>query len=128
MPTKKRAQKELPLKPPPPNLGILPSQRPGPATALTPYGDVWFVAFGGGEPPWGELARWIPAFEKVHGKELLVAAFRRYCSQASAQFASVTRFANTLGMWVGTVADPRDPLAQRPGETLDQYQDRLSYL
>jgi len=115
-------------KAPPPHLGILPSKRPGEPTPLTPYGDIWFTATGGGEPPWGQMARWLIPLQRVHGQPELAARFARYCASVPGQYLSVTRFANTVGAWAtntsGTARRSWDD--PQPGESVDAYIARLA--
>lgn len=111
-----------------PHLGVRPSSRPGPATDLTEYGDIWFDAYEGSEPPWGEMGRVLLPWEKPLGRSEVLRRFRIYCAETPARFASATRFGNTIGTWIKSTkqAAAADPMEQMPGESLDAYTARLA--
>ena len=76
-------------------------------TWATPYAIVWRDRFGG-EPPWGQLARYIKPLQEKHGVEITVAAFIRFCAEADPKFVSLARFNQTFGTWLPE--EPRTPL------------------
>lgn len=72
-------------------------------TWLTPFANVW-TEFYGGTPPFGEMASALarkPSKDQPSVRELPDGPerFRRYCLATDARYASVSRFAQTVGAW-----------------------------
>ena len=86
---------------------------------------------------WSEISQGIPSYAKL-GRQLkplvdargwgeVRPAWRRFLKSVEPRFLSAPRFVETFGAWTHDV-ESRDPLVIRPGESLDQYQQRLAAL
>lgn len=77
-----------------PKGGFLPIGRP---SWLSPYAQVWREELEG-EPPWGQMAKFLAPLEKKFGAAEVANALRRYLREAGV-YVSVARFSQTFGLW-----------------------------
>lgn len=87
-------------------------------TWLTPFGDDWREAYGG-EPSWGEMAKVLKLPVDTLGVEEVRTRWRMYLGMTEGQYASPTRFAQTIGVWTEEAAarmKPRDMRSMTVGD------------
>ena len=84
-------------------------------TWLTPYGEPWQVHIG--EPPWGEMAKFLAPIQLKYGPLDTLVAWKRYCAEIDPQYASPAHFCKTTVKWgLGNGAKPRRPDSQTADE------------
>lgn len=71
----------------------------------SPYVQAWTSTFGG-KPPYSRVVKVFKALESENTRVALVRAFIAYCAATDPRFASVERFAQTLGHWLKDVPKP----------------------
>jgi hypothetical protein len=76
------------------------------------------------------LARFLAAPHKEHGPEKTLKHWKNFLTANEARYISIPKFAETFGAWETATPDAwrKDEREIRPGETVDQYAQRLSYL
>jgi hypothetical protein len=83
------------------------------ANWLEAFGDIWIQAYGG-RPNYGTLGRYLkPLVEQFEVTQVLY-AWEKYINGTDGRYASVSRFAETIGTWLRQ-PDPR-PARKRPHE------------
>lgn len=98
-------------------------------TWMTPYYDAYQETYGmaPSKVACGRIGRALRPIDEEHGAAVAAPAFRRYCQATPIRFYSAERFAETFPAWLTAAApDPRDPLAERPGEDVDAYIRRIA--
>lgn len=87
-------------------------------TWLTPFGDDWREAYGG-EPAWGEMAKVLKLPVDTLGAAEVRTRWRMYLGRTDGQYASPTRFAQTIGIWTEEAVarmQPRDMRSMTVGD------------
>lgn len=87
-------------------------------TWLTPFGDDWREAYGG-EPSWGEMAKVLKMPVDALGAKEVRTRWRMYLGRTDGQYASPTRFAQTIGIWTEDAVarmQPRDMRSMTVGD------------
>ena len=87
-------------------------------TWLTPFGDDWREAYGG-EPAWGEMAKVLKMPVDALGAKEVRTRWRMYLGRTDGQYASPTRFAQTIGIWTEDAVarmQPRDMRSMTVGD------------
>jgi hypothetical protein len=104
-----------------------------PDTWLTPFAQEWRRAYMG-EPSFGVLAKYLKPLVENHGEENTLHAWRKYIRQTPGEFASVARFSQTFGSWLGQPENPQKrkrkydpegksgPMARKLGDLLEEYE------